>query len=105
MPDHPLPLQSCLAKLVPTPGKPISNIRLIGYLGTSSRVGHVRLYSNLAHLSRWMDLPEGSILHVASVPEAVAQHEASYVWVRSDAAIKLPRPHQPSSLIFCAAPS
>ena len=92
MPDQPLPLHPVVAKLVPTPGKPIPNIRLIGYLGASSRAGHVRLYSNLANLSRWLDLPESSILHVASVPEAAAQHEASYVWVRSDAAINLPRP-------------
>jgi hypothetical protein len=56
-----------------------------GYIGASSREGHLNLYPNLADLGTSFELRGTDVLHIESIPESFAPFGAVMVWVRGDA--------------------
>ena len=56
MPNLPYDQNPLVAELVPDAGDPPTLVFLEGYLGRSSRAGHVRLYRNVL-MDGWLDIP------------------------------------------------
>lgn len=60
-------------------------VALSGFLGPSSRDGHVTLYRSLRNLDRSVEIQSSDILHMEAIPESVVPYGATTVWIRKDA--------------------
>jgi hypothetical protein len=78
---------SFVRQLVADPKRPPKTLLLSGYLGDSSEEGHTRLYFDL-ELSSYVEISNDDILLQRPMPGGQAPLEASYVWVRRDAALR-----------------
>jgi hypothetical protein len=76
--QHPL-----VGKLIPDPDQPAEARVLSGFVGTSTREGHVRLYLNL-ELSSYVEIAEDDVLH-AEAPSPDDPMGMSVLWVRRGA--------------------
>ncbi len=79
--QHPI-----IEKLVGDPNTPPKVTQVTGYLGKSSRAGHVRLYDTL-DLGEYTDVPESSVLHAEDVPATEMEHGGTRLWVESHATV------------------
>lgn len=78
--EHPL-----LAKLLAEGGPDLKAYR--GYVGPSSRDGHVTVYPSLADLGKSFEIRGADIVHVEEISEQFAPFGAVMIWVKPDADI------------------
>lgn len=78
-------------KLVPDPSGPVQDVLvLIGWVGRSTREGHVRLYL-AADLSEYVSFRTADVVHTARMPAEQAGVAATRVWLRKSAEIQQTR--------------
>jgi hypothetical protein len=76
-----------VAALVPNPGEgPANAVVLHGFVGKSTRAGHVRLYLD-ARLEAYAEVSEGDILH----HRRLANDAGTFVWVSKSLELKVTR--------------
>src|SRR5580658_1836687 len=75
-----------VSEVVKDPKAPTGATLIFGYAGESSEAGNSRLYFD-PQLSRYVDVPDESILHIQDAPAAVSPLGGSYVWIKSDAQV------------------
>lgn len=75
-----------IEQLVADPASPPEVTQLVGYLGKSTRAGHVRLYASL-DLDEYTDVPEAAIRHAAEVPDTELEHGGTRLWIEGTAEV------------------
>jgi hypothetical protein len=93
---HQLPVHPLIAASAPSKaGEPTEQpVKLMGYVGESSRANTVRLYSTLKDLSFYIEFPESAVVHTAEVPENQLPDRAISVWLKRDTPVHWIREYQ-----------
>lgn len=81
-----LKLHPLIERLVEDPAAPPDVTELVGYLGKSTRAGHVRVYASL-DLNEYTDVPEAAVRHAEEVPETELEHGGTRLWLDAKAEV------------------
>lgn len=91
-----------VAQIVTDPAQVPDVIFLTGFLGASSEVGHMRLYTDPA-FTEYFEIPEDAILHKVQQPLSSDPLETARVWIKREARLVHKRTNAPDvrSDFFC----
>ena len=73
-------------KLAADPAEPLHTVQFVGYVGTSTRPEHHRLYTSL-QLDSYLDIPFAAVVCHEDVPDTEIAHGGTRVWVDAAATV------------------